>query len=353
MKRKWFAAWMTAGVLTMGMCAGAAETEPAVEESGAQSLYTWGDAADITQEELTEKLQESMKDLNSMKIETGINTTLSMSMAGEGGDSGLEMNMNIDMGMDMEVVNEPYGIHMAMDFGMDFVGESMEQSIECYSTEVDGRKVNYTQTVENGVASGWTGEDVDDEVSGVLDMLEYFENGDYEDVGQYTLKEQKAVDAEGKEYYVLEGEIDLSGDSETGQQIQELLKELEESMEGGTLELPDAILVDLYISADEIRPANLVVDMSGISGEVPADATSSMAMELKNLVLDVAFSEYNAIDAIEIPEEVRAGAVEDGADYGDSYSDEGPSDDEGTYSGEDEGAPDTDGTSGNSDVAVA
>ncbi len=369
MRRKWIIALMLAGTLTMGTCAAAAETTTesteitetaettgteTAEEAGetastetaggagetastetaggagetasteaaggagetistetsegdgsAQTEYTEGNAVDITKEELVENVKAAVEDVNSLSMDATLDTTLAMSMSGEESESGMELTMGINMALSAEAVEEPYGSHIQMTLGMDLLGQVMEQTMETYSVEEDGRKVTYTQTTENGTASGWTRDDVDDEMTDTLNGLQILEDQEwYNQAEQYTLQDNKVVDGEGREYYVLEGDLDLSEGSELGDELKSLLDSLEESMGSGAIEFPDVIGLDLYIYADQMLPARLTMDMSGIQGAIPTEGSDvPMNMEFRTLVMDLSLGDYNAIDAIEVPQE--------------------------------------------------
>ena len=366
MRRKWIIALMLAGTLTMGTCAAAAETttesteitetaettgtetageagetastetaggagetastetagetasteaaggagetistETSEGDGSAQTEYTEGNAVDITKEELVENVKAAVEDVNSLSMDATLDTTLAMSMSGEESESGMELTMGINMALSAEAVEEPYGSHIQMTLGMDLLGQVMEQTMETYSVEEDGRKVTYTQTTENGTASGWTRDDVDDEMTDTLNGLQILEDQEwYNQAEQYTLQDNKVVDGEGREYYVLEGDLDLSEGSELGDELKSLLDSLEESMGSGAIEFPDVIGLDLYIYADQMLPARLTMDMSGIQGAIPTEGSDvPMNMEFRTLVMDLSLGDYNAIDAIEVPQE--------------------------------------------------
>lgn len=354
MRRKWIIALMLAGTLTMGTCAAAAETttetteitqtaettgtgteegagetgstetaaaENSEENGSAQTEgteYTQGNAVDITKEELVENVKAAVEDVNSLSMDATLDTTLAMSMSEEGSESGMELTMGINMALSAEAVEEPYGSHIQMTIGMDLLGQVMEQTMETYSVEEDGRKVTYTQTIENGTASGWSRDDVDDEMTDALNGLEILEDQEwYNQAEQYTLQDNKVVDGEGREYYVLEGDLDLSEDSELGNELQSLLDSLEESMGSGAIEFPDVIGLDLYIYADQMLPARLTMDMSGIQGAIPTEGSDvPMNMEFRTLVMDLSLDDYNAVDAIEVPQEVLDSADSSEAETG-------------------------------------
>ena len=70
---------------------------------------------------------------------------------------------------------------------------------------------------------------------------------------ELNLKDQKAVDSEGTEYYVLESTIDLSSvaeDAEMEEEFLDLVKSLQDSL-GTDMELPGELTVDFYINASD------------------------------------------------------------------------------------------------------
>lgn len=303
MKKRFVVAMLLASALCMGSVAYAAEKGT---DNGEAAVYTLGDSADISKDELMDKLNGAIDTVDSVKSSLVMDMDVSINVGGSESETGVQMGMNLDASLTQEEIFEPYTSHTVESMTMSIMGQDMGQTSETYTREENGVKTSYTGTVEEGAVNEWAETTSDSSIS-FQDVKSVFQG-----MGEMNLQEQKALDGDGREYYVLEGTIDLTGESgEEGftQEIQQMMDGLSSSLGEGSISLPDSVVMNAYISADDFLPAEFVIDMSGIKGEginSGAEGTN-MDMEFSVMVIRFACSDFNAFDEIIFPENLPAG----------------------------------------------
>ncbi len=318
MKKRFFLVTMLLASLAVGSTAYASEqgtTMEVVTEEGApqetevsQQNYTQGGPAEIAKEEIMEKMNGNLQSIGSIRTGLEMNLEGLFRMGGEASDTGMEMTMNISASLENEEIFEPYQAHSVETFSIEMLGESQKQITQRYVRNEDGQIAEYKGTAdENGQVAFW-----DREVEEDLHDTEFFfdRSGNFFDsMPELTLNANKVVDAEGKEYYLLEGQIDLEADDGSGENLSDQIEELIEGMEDGMgdLELPSQLPISFYISANDLLPAEVMVDVSGIRGKMAEDSYNA-EIEFTEFTVGMNFRDYNAVGEIAFPENLN-GAV--------------------------------------------
>lgn len=199
-------------------------------------------------------------------------------------------NLMIGLDMNMESTMDPeasYG-RGSMDIGMD--GTSIGASTEIYTVKEDDEYVTYSS-----IDNQWTKEtSSEEELMGDLDGITG-SMSDYAD--QFELKEE-LVDVRGRECFELTGELD--GDIFAEMMDTGLLDSL-----GGSGTDAESIAsmtfpctIDIY--RESILPARLHLDMK----DTLSSAAEASGVEVLSCYLEITFTDYNNVGAIEVPEAV-------------------------------------------------
>ena len=318
MKKRYVAALILAASLAMGNMAYAQETEAtqemetmaenaAVEEEAEAETYAQGDAVDLTKDELLSKVKDAMSQVTSVKEELSMDLVLDLSIGGEESETSMSMSMLMNMGLVNEEILEPYASHQTQTMYMSVMGQSETEIEEKYTREENGRIATYSGVAENGVVDYWSREEGDEKEFTFSQSSELLEETD-----DMVLLDQKAVDGDGKEYYVLEGKVDLNQEEEEDsfqEEVKDMLEELEESMGAeDSLEFPDVLILDVYIDAESMLPVDMRMDMSGIKGSFTDDSMEGMIMDMTFTTMLIQFkcSDFNQVADIVFPENLPA-----------------------------------------------
>ena len=265
-----------------------AESVPEVSaENALEETYTDGEAADLTKEELLEKMKEAAAELSSVKSEVIMDMDINISASGDEASTGMQMDMTMNVNMANEEIFEPYASHQTTTMVMSILGQTEKEVSEVYIREEDGEHAKYEgSTDENGEITDWersTDSSAEPEFIFTSESL-----NELESAIKFTIRDHKAVDTEGKEYYVLESSISLNDAMEQAgmqEELQELLDELKDSL--GDMEMPETFQVELYVRADDFLPAEFTIDMSGLKGNMgdTAGEGTNTEMEFKTMVV--------------------------------------------------------------------
>ena len=281
-------------------------TEETVEVASARA-YTDGDAVDLTKDELITKLKDAVAEITSVKSELIMDMVININIAGDDSSTGMQMDMTMSANMSNEEIFEPYASHQSETMAMSIMGQTGKQVSETYIREENGEQVKYEGSSDDGSPiTDWDRTVTSREKSEFLFSSENL--SDMESKMELNLKDQKAVDSEGTEYYVLESTIDLSSvaeDAEMEEEFLDLVKSLQDSL-GTDMELPGELTVDFYINASDFLPSEMSIDMSGMKGDMgeTAGEGTSAEMEFTTMVVSYRCSQYNAISEIAYPEDL-------------------------------------------------
>lgn len=286
-----------------------AENTPEVPaENALEETYTDGEAADLTKEELIEKMKEAAAELSSVKSEVIMDMDINIIASGDEASTGMQMDMTMNINMANEEIFEPYASHQTTTMVMSILGQTEKEVSEVYIREEDGEHAKYEgSTDENGEITDWE-RSIDSSAEPEFIFTSESLN-ELESAIKFTIRDHKAVDTEGKEYYVLESSISLNDAMEQAgmqEELQELLDELKDSL--GDMEIPETFQVELYVRADDFLPAEFTIDMSGLKGNMgdSAGEGTNTEMEFKTMVVRYRCSQYNAISEIAYPENLPA-----------------------------------------------
>lgn len=281
-------------------------TEETVEVASARA-YTDGDAVDLTKDELITKLKDAAAEITSVKSELIMDMVININIAGDDSSTGMQMDMTMSANMSNEEIFEPYASHQSETMAMSIMGQTGKQVSETYIREENGEQVKYEGNSDDGSPiTDWDRTVTSGEKSEFLFSSENLD--EMESKMELNLKDQKAVDSEGSEYYVLESTIDLSSvaeDAEMEEEFLDLVKSLQDSI-GTDMELPGELTVDFYINASDFLPSEMTIDMSGLKGDMgeTAGEGTSAEMEFTTMVVSYRCSQYNAISEIAYPEDL-------------------------------------------------
>ena len=266
-----------------------------------------GNSAYLTKEELLTKLKEAVAGITSVKSELIMDMVMDIGISGNESSTGMQMDMTMNANLSNEEIFEPYASHQTETLVMSLMGQNEKQVSETYIREENGEQVKYEGSAENGGSiTDWERTTDSGESAEFLFSSENL--SDMEDEMSLTLKDRKAVDAGGTEYYVLESRVDLADASEDDQMEEELLdlvEDLQDSL-GTDMEMPEELTVALYVNASDFLPAEMTIDMSGLKGNMgeTAGEGTSTEMELSTMVVSYRCSQYNAISEIAYPEDL-------------------------------------------------
>ena len=157
-----------------------------------------------------------------MKSELIMDMVININIAGDDSSTGMQMDMTMSANMSNEEIFEPYASHQSETMAMSIVGQTGKQVSETYIREENGEQVKYEGSSDDGSPiTDWDRTVTSGEKPEFLFSSENL--SDMESKMELNLKDQKAVDSEGTEYYVLESAIDLSSVAEDAEMEEEFL----------------------------------------------------------------------------------------------------------------------------------
>ena len=222
-----------------------------MKENALEETYTDGEAADLTKEELLEKMKEAAAELSSVKSEVIMDMDINIIASGDEASTGMQMDMTMNINMANEEIFEPYASHQTTTMVMSILGQTEKEVSEVYIREEDGEHAKYEgSTDENGEITDWE-RSIDSSAEPEFIFTSESLN-ELESAIKFTIRDHKAVDTEGKEYYVLESNISLNDAMEQAgmqEELQELLDELKDSLSFTTVTYFLCGLMDLFPGA--------------------------------------------------------------------------------------------------------
>ena len=234
---------------------------------------------------------------NSQAIESVLmNIKMEMEMAYD------SQSMALRMDMDMESTSDPEASHGKGTVDIEISGTTLGTETEVYMVREDDEYITYTM-LENQ----WTKETSDVEaMTGDLEEI----TGSMEDYADQFDLNAELVDVNGKECFELNGELD--GDIFAEIMDTDLLDSLGEY--GTAAEAIESLTfpctIDIY--RDSILPARLSFDI----GDTLAPMVEEAGIELPACYIEITFTEYDSVDAIEVPEDVISQAEDASGDDG-------------------------------------
>lgn len=248
-------------------------------------------------------LSDMKKNMDKIESFAG-NLKMAVSMS----DGTTTLAANIDM--DMESTQKPEAAHINGSIGINMSGTNINTDIEMYQVKEDKEDVVYVKVMEQWAKT--TGEDGESfaDAEELKDLGNLAEN--------FTLKKELS-EVEGETCFELTGEI-------KGDDLKDIMNEdLLNSMGVGEIvnldKMEDAKIpctIDIY--KESILPARMYIDMSGVMEKLLEDTEAVPAIE--EYYMEIIYKDYDSIDEIKVPDDVKKTAVESDSDLQDELEDE-------------------------------
>lgn len=243
-----------------------------------------------TPENLLTDMQKKMEDIKS--VDGNMKMEMEMSAEGE--------TVSIKMDMDIEAIQEKTSSsHMKGVAEISAAGSNMSTEMEIYQEEVDGEIVSYVNT---------DGEWAKDSEQNPEDLLDEEMFDSIEDMADSFELSKDKVEVGGKKCFELKGTI--SGDS-----IGDIMESgMMDSMQGADMIDEDAfkgakIPCTIAIYEDSILPAKISIDMQSLmKSMLDGMGLEEAGVEISKCYLELEYREFNKVDKIEIPADVKEAA---------------------------------------------
>ena len=205
----------------------------------------------------------------------------------------------VNMEMEMENTTDPRAGHAAGTAKVNIRDAEVAADIEIYQVMEEGEYVTYS-SMDGQCEKEQTGDSAENHIG--VDGNVFAQEG--KAMEGFRLSNEE-VTVEGKNCYQMYG--DVSGE--------DLMGILGKSMVNafGLVELPDEqavrelqipVIFDIY--KEEMLPARMIVDMSGVMNELYESYDQTTEVNLYSI--ELVFTDYNQIDAIEVPQKVKDAA---------------------------------------------
>lgn len=250
--------------------------------------------APVTVESLMEGASATMEESKSMEGAMLMEVAMEMTA----GDQ--KQSMSIVMDMDLKTTTDPQASYMAGKMTMD-MGATITMDMENYVVQEDGKYVSYT-----GAQDIWTKVESDSS-----EFVSAADSNVYKTLAQEAetkLAEQTETINE-KECYVVTSKV-------SGETMKSLMAGSDELLESFNTENLDysALTADVtvYIGKEDKKPVCMIMDMSSLFKEmfsqlIPAES-GNVDIQKANFRYD--FTSFDTVDAITVPEDVKASAAE-------------------------------------------
>ncbi len=290
-KRNRFMIWFMTAALAIGMCSGCGkkkdeETEPAGSETPVESTAEAPDTA----AELVAQVRDALSEASSAK------GALSMEMVMNYKAQGVEASLEYVMKQEMEMTREPEAVHMAGTIDINLMGETIDT--ETYTVKENNQYVTYM-----GSGGQWvkqTSEISDSQVDIVKTMDLLLNNQD-------SLKMTEIKAEGGNRLYQVTGEI-------TGGNLSGLTSGLSSLLE----ENPDIykeLKANVTVSVDALTglPTEISMDFTdsyNVVMQAGKEAQGFDEVEVVAFYVTMSGYEINGVEAITVPDEIKANAVD-------------------------------------------
>lgn len=238
-----------------------------------------------------------------MKLEVGAKMT-------DGTDT-----IGFEMGLDMESVLKTKDSHAKGKVNLEMMGTSIGTEIEMYNVKEDDKYVTYMMAADE-----WSKEEIDAEDIDSASTTEDFEKM-AEDIAKhadaFTLSEEK-TEVDGKKCFELKGEID--GGEVSDLMENDMMGELSSAGMDSDMLADMKIPCTIAIYEKEILPAKISLDMKSAMKELAEES----GVEISEFYLDLIYVDFDSVDEIKVPEEVKTEAKGIGLEdlYEEAYDDE-------------------------------
>lgn len=224
--------------------------------------------------------------------------------------SGMDMSMKMDMKMDGEGVVKSQQAHMNVDLDMEMLGQNIKTKSEAYAVEEDGKYVVYAKTEGGSAEEGWIKQESDTKIElekmNNINIYKQIAEGEIEAV----LSEGEKIN--GKDTYKLTAKL-------PGEIFQEVYTAMgsDTSAQMSAIDFTQASAdCEIYIYKDTGYPARTYMDAKEYGENIFKQAISqtsssdSITVTVDDFYVDITMDNYNTIDKIEIPADVKASAKE-------------------------------------------
>lgn len=260
---------------------------------------TAGCGKKATPENLLTDMSKKLEDVKS--VDGNMKMEMEMSAEGE--------TVSIKMDMDIQAFQDDSASHMKGEAEIKASGSSMTTEIEIYQETVDGEIVSYVMT---------DGEWVKDSTQSPEELLDDEMFDSIEDMAESFEISKDKVEVNGKKCFELKGSI--SGDSVGNIMDSGMM----DSMQGADLIDGDAldgteIPCTIAIYDDSILPAKVTVDMKSMMESMfDGMGLGNVKIDISKCYLEIEYREFDKLDKIEIPDEVKEAAGDSTAAGNDS-----------------------------------
>ena len=269
-------------------------------------------AESTPEQELTEAFQ-NLNAVDSMRMDLDIVLDLSIVMS-MGGQTIINMPLNVALNLGMEYQKEPYAMRGQMQMHMSYMGKTEDNQSLMYS-EKDGDTVISYSSDDDGAT--WTKKQSEkasfsmDDMSAVIGSAKEIQKIGTESVdghdmdvytaivdGQYL---QKAMNAAGSDN-PLSGIVGETGSEDGSNGLGDFEVTIYVDKE---TKLPVRFSIDLTSMMKDLMDAALKasMDMSEMEG-------MEVSVDIPTALIDCNLSQFNSVQTIEIPEDIKANAQE-------------------------------------------
>lgn len=208
---------------------------------------------------------------------------------------------NVNMALDLKNTTQPPAGYAKGTAKVTIKNAQVSADLEIYQVQEDGKAVTYSRTNDS-----WVKETTGDSSESHLGVDGDIFRQEGKAMESFHLA-KKSVKEDGKECYQMYGDV-------TGTELMSILgKDMVNAFH--LVELPDEdairelkIPVIFEIYKDEMLPARILVDMSDVLNELYESYGETTKVNLYSI--DLKFTDFDQVDAIEVPEEVKEAAGE-------------------------------------------
>lgn len=261
-----------------------------------------------TPENLLTDMGKNLAEVESevMKLEVGAEMT-------DGTDT-----IGIEMELDMESILKTKDSHAKGKVNLEMMGTNIGTEIEMYNVKEDDKYVTYMMAADE-----WSKEEIDAEDVDSASTTEDFEKM-AEDIAKhadaFTLSEEK-TEVDGKKCFELKGEID--GGEVSDLMEDDMMGELSSAGVDSDMLSDMKVPCTIAIYEEELLPAKISLDMKSAM----KDLAEESGVEISEFYLDIVYMEFDSVDEIKVPEDVKEEAKGSGSGLEALYEDEESYDD--------------------------
>ena len=299
MKKRGFIMMGVAAIAAAGVlagCGGNGGNNTATTTAGGSTVAP----SEATAQSVAKMAYESMENVKSYSFDGDTKMNYSMSA------SGMDMSMNVDMNIEGEGILDTHEAHVLMDLDMQWLGQDMSSKNEAYAVQEDGKYTVYSKSEGTGADEGWQKSEDDTttiEFENLNNMNVYKQIAD----GQIEAELSEGEKVNGKDVYKLTCKI-------PGEIFQETYAAMGQDSSSGMagVDFSQATAdCDLYIYKDSGLPARTFMDAKEYSENIfkqamsQSGSTTDASVTVENFEEDMIMDDYNKIDKIEVPADVK------------------------------------------------